>query len=53
VRLLAALPQGISLLLHDRKSLHGEASVLTVLPLLLERINASGLTSVSLQMAMR
>ncbi len=52
-RLTCGLAAGDIILLHDRKSVHGDAIVLTVLPLLLERISATGLKSVSLQMAMR
>jgi peptidoglycan/xylan/chitin deacetylase (PgdA/CDA1 family) len=52
-RLTSGLAAGDIVLLHDRKSAHGEATVLAVLPLLLERISATGLKSVSLQMAMR
>jgi peptidoglycan-N-acetylglucosamine deacetylase len=52
-RLTRGLAAGDIILLHDRKSAHGEAIVLTVLPLLLEHIAAAGLKSVSLQMAMR
>jgi len=52
-RLTRGLAAGDIILLHDRKSAHGEPIVLMVLPLLLERIIATGLKSVSLQMAMR
>ena len=52
-RLTRDLAAGDIMLLHDRKSAHGDPIVLTVLPLLLERIVATGLKSVSLQTAMR
>jgi peptidoglycan-N-acetylglucosamine deacetylase len=52
-RVTAGLAAGDIMLLHDRKSVHGEPSVLTVLPVVLERISAKGLKSVSLQMAMQ
>lgn len=52
-RLIEGLAAGDILLLHDRRSVHGEPIVLTVLPALLERISAAGLKPVSLAMAMR
>lgn len=52
-RLLKGLAAGDILLLHDRRSVHGEPIVLTVLPELLEKLSASGLKPVSLTMAMR
>ena len=52
-RLTRGLAAGDIMLLHDRKSAHGAPVVLTVLPLLLECIVASGLKSVSLHTAMR
>ena len=52
-RLLDGLAGGDILLLHDRRSIHGNPIVLTVLPALLEKLSASGLKPVSLTMAMR
>jgi peptidoglycan/xylan/chitin deacetylase (PgdA/CDA1 family) len=52
-RLTDRLAAGDILLLHDRRSVHGEPIVLAVLPALLERISAAGLKPVSLTMAMR
>lgn len=52
-RLLDGLAGGDILLLHDRRSVHGEPIVLTVLPALLEKLSATGLKPVSLTMAMR
>jgi peptidoglycan/xylan/chitin deacetylase (PgdA/CDA1 family) len=52
-RLTSGLAAGDIMLLHDRKTVHGEPSVLTVLPIVLERIRANGLKSVSLQTAMQ
>ena len=52
-RLLDGLTGGDILLLHDRRSIHGEPIVLTVLPALLEKLSAAGLKPVSLTMAMR
>ena len=52
-RLIDGLAAGDVLLLHDRRSVHGEPIVLTVLPALLEKLSAAGLKPVSLTMAMR
>jgi len=52
-RLLDGLAGGDILLLHDRRSMHGNPIVLTVLPALLEKLSAAGLKPVSLTMAMR
>ena len=52
-RLLRGLAAGDILLLHDRRSLHGEPIVLAVLPALLEKLAAAGLKAVSLKTAMR
>jgi len=52
-RLTDGLAAGDILLLHDRRSVHGEPIVLTVLPALLERLSAADLKPVSLTMAMR
>jgi peptidoglycan/xylan/chitin deacetylase (PgdA/CDA1 family) len=52
-RLIDGLAAGDVLLLHDRRSAHGEPIVLAVLPALLEKISAAGLKPVSLTMAMR
>ncbi len=52
-RLSRDLAAGDIILLHDRKSAQGAPIVLTVLPLLLERIIATGLKSVSLGAALR
>jgi len=52
-RLIDGLAAGDILLLHDRRSVHGEPIVLTVLPALLERLSAADLKPVSLTMAMR
>jgi len=52
-RLTNGLAAGDILLMHDRRSVHGEPIVLTVLPALLEKLSAAGLRSVSLTMAMR
>ena len=52
-RLLDGLAGGDILLLHDRRSMHGNPIVLTVLPALLEKLSATGLKPVSLTMAMR
>jgi peptidoglycan/xylan/chitin deacetylase (PgdA/CDA1 family) len=52
-RLSDGLAAGDILLMHDRRSVHGEPIVLTVLPALLEKLSAAGLKSVSLTMAMR
>lgn len=52
-RLLDGLGGGDILLLHDRRSVHGNPIVLTVLPALLEKLSATGLKPVSLTMAMR
>ena len=52
-RLTRGLTAGDIILLHDRKSAHGNPIVLTVLPLLLKHIVGAGLRSVSLQAAMR
>jgi peptidoglycan/xylan/chitin deacetylase (PgdA/CDA1 family) len=52
-RLTRDLAAGDILLLHDRSSRGRPALVLEVLPALLDRITAAGLTPVSLPMAMR
>jgi len=52
-RLIDGLAAGDILLLHDRRSVHGEPIVLAVLPALLEKLAAAGLKPVSLTMAMR
>jgi peptidoglycan/xylan/chitin deacetylase (PgdA/CDA1 family) len=52
-RLAKGLAAGDILLLHDRRSIHGEPIVLTVLPALLEKLSVAGLKPVSLTMAMR
>jgi len=52
-RLIRNLAAGDILLLHDRRSVHGEPIVLSVLPALLEKLSAAGLKPVSLTMAMR
>lgn len=52
-RLTDGLRAGDILLLHDRRSVHGEPVVLSVLPALLEKLSAAGLKPVSLTMAMR
>jgi peptidoglycan/xylan/chitin deacetylase (PgdA/CDA1 family) len=52
-RLTNGLAAGDILLMHDRRSVHGEPIVLTVLPALLEKLSAAGLRPVSLTMAMR
>jgi hypothetical protein len=52
-RLSEGLAAGDILLLHDRRSVHGEPIVLTVLPALLEKLSVAGLKPVSLTMAMR
>ena len=52
-RLLHGLAAGDILLLHDRRSVHGEPIVLSVLPALLEKLAAAGLKPVSLTTAMR
>jgi hypothetical protein len=57
VRILQRLTRGLAagdiLLLHDTRRTDGEAAVLHVLPVLLDRIAALGLCSVSLPMALR
>jgi peptidoglycan/xylan/chitin deacetylase (PgdA/CDA1 family) len=52
-RLLRGLDAGDILLLHDRRTGSAAPPVLEVLPPLLEKIRAAGLTVVSLPMAMR
>ena len=52
-RLTNGLAAGDILLMHDRRSVHGDPIVLTVLPALLEKLSAAGLRPVSLTMAMR
>ena len=52
-RLACRLSAGDILLLHDRRTRHKRAVVLDVLPALLDRIAAAGLTPVSLPLAMQ
>jgi peptidoglycan/xylan/chitin deacetylase (PgdA/CDA1 family) len=52
-RLTRGLAAGDILLLHDTAPVHGEPTVLTVLPQLLDRVATAGLESVSLRTAVR
>jgi peptidoglycan/xylan/chitin deacetylase (PgdA/CDA1 family) len=51
-RLLNGVAAGDILLLHDRRSVHGEPIVLAVLPVLLQKLSAAGLKPVSLTTGM-